>query len=68
MKTIEQQLDDMLPEHVKRKKRLDRKRAEYFDGVASGFRRIARAGPTVAEATANLKAAVAAMRDPDDIM
>lgn len=67
MKTIEQQLDDMLPDHVKRKKRRAKARAEYFNGVATDLRRLGRMGPTLAEATANLKAAVAALRD-DDIM
>lgn len=67
MKTVEQQLDDMLPPDVQLKKRRAVARAKYFDGVAADLRRIGRMGPTVAEATANLKAALAAIRD-DDIM
>ncbi len=67
IKPIEQQLDDLLPDDVKHKRRRAAARIEYFDGVAADLRRIGRMGPTVAEATANLKAALAAIRD-DDIM
>ncbi len=67
MKTIEQQLDDMLPPVVQLKRRRAAARYEYFNTLRTDLRRIGRMGPTVAEATANLKAAVAALRD-DDIM
>ncbi len=67
MKTIEQQLDDMLPPDVKRRRQLAASRLNHWRNVSANLRRIGRMGPTVAEATANLKAAVAALRD-DDIM
>ncbi len=62
MKTIEQQLDDMLPESILQRRRLSAQRIEYFKNVALGLREIGRAGLTCEQATKNLKAAVAKAR------
>lgn len=67
MKTIEQQLDDMLPEDIKRQRPLAAARTEYFENVAFGLREIGRAGLTVAQATKNMNAALAAA-DKKNIM
>lgn len=63
MKTIEEQLDDMLPPDVQRRLRRKRASTEHYRKVSASLRRLGRIGPTVAEATATLKAAVAALRD-----
>jgi len=63
MKTIERQLDDMLPPDVHVRMCRNRARTEHCRKVSANLQRIGRMGPTVAEATANLKAALAALRD-----
>ncbi len=63
MKTVEQQLDDMLPEDVQRRRRLAAARTKYFANVAANLRAIGRAGLTAEQATKNLKANAAVMRD-----
>ncbi len=56
MKTIEQQLDDMLPPDILRKREIYRARIEYFESVTAGLWKIARAGLTAEQATRNLNA------------
>ena len=62
MKTIEQQLDDMLPSDVLRKRKAYRARIEYFESVTAGLWKIARAGLTAEQAARNLKANLAKFR------
>ncbi len=65
MKTVEQQLDDMLPRAFKSKRRLALVRAKYFETVAANLRAIGRAGLTAEQAVKNLKANVAMIRNKD---
>lgn len=63
MKTIEQQLDDMLPEDVTRRRRLAIQRIEYFENVAKNLRELGRFGLTAAQAAKNLKANLEKFRE-----
>lgn len=63
MKIVEEQLDDMLPEDVRRQRRRAAARAEHFKSVAAGLRELGRAGVTVEQAAKNLNAAVAKARN-----
>ena len=58
MKTIEQQLDDMLPDDVKRNRELATRRAEYFDRLGKDLRSIGRVGVTAEQANRNLRRAM----------
>lgn len=65
MKTIEAQLDDMLPESFKRQRRLAAERLEYLDNVAIGMRQIGRTGLTSEQIAKNLQTNMGAIRDED---
>jgi hypothetical protein len=57
MKTIEQQLDALLPPNVRTQKRNAAQRAEYFDRLARDLRAIGRAGVTAEQAARNMRRA-----------
>lgn len=62
MKTIEQQLDDMMPPGVRTQKRNAQQRADYFDRLARDLRAIGRCGVTVEQAARNLRQANTRLR------
>lgn len=62
MKTIEQQLDEMLPEDFKRRRRLAAARIKYFESMTAGLWKIARAGLTAEQAARNLNANLRELR------
>ncbi len=65
MKTIEDQLDDMLPEDFKRRRRLAASRTAHIESIAACLRKLGRAGVTVEQAARNINAAVAEARKQD---
>lgn len=56
MKTIEQQLDDMLPEDFKRQRALAAARIKYYKRIGTALRQINDAYPTAFELSENIKA------------
>lgn len=62
MKTIEQQLDDMLPKDFRRQRRLAAARIEYYKNIGTALRKIHDAHPTALELAENIKANLAELR------
>ena len=58
MKTIEEQLDDMLPEDVRRRRRLKRSHTVWVESIAADLRVLERTGMTVEQFARNLNSAV----------